>query len=334
MPPNAVAKVQHYVPQFLLRHFGVGKKKQIHVFDKQTGKVFKSSPRNVAAESRYYDFEINGVHDTAELNLARLEEKSAEIVKKLLNEKNIRGLTEDERGVLAAFCAVQMTRTRASREMSRSLREDLVSFLRASARGDDDRARIEEYIGPEPDENQATVEAVDIIYHAVQNFAAHFLAKVWMLMKTDGRHPFYIGDNPLGKQNTAPHGKLGLAVRGIELYLPLTPKIVLAMYCPSLVEKLYKELREFRNHMRILARTEPLFVEQVMRDPLSLEQTVAAIDAGRPLSCSPETVVNINSIQIKSSERYVFSNIDDFRLARSMLKATPSLRTGPRITQG
>ena len=34
-----IAKVQHYVPQFLLREFGNGKKNHLHVFDKLTGRA-------------------------------------------------------------------------------------------------------------------------------------------------------------------------------------------------------------------------------------------------------------------------------------------------------
>jgi hypothetical protein len=305
MTRNTTAKVQHYVPQFLLRHFGVGKKRHIHVFDKQTGKIFKSTSRNVAAESRYYDYEINGVSKTAEADLANLEERSSKIIKNLINTENIRSLTVDDRAILALFCAVQMTRTRAHREQSHSLREMLAAWLRASARDDGDRIAIEECIGPEPDENQATIEAVRMIYEDAAKFAPHFYAKVWILIKSDGRIPFCIGDNPVGMQSLTPGGKIGLNVPGIELHLPLTPKIVLAMYCPSLVEKL-------RNARDIMA----------------------TIAAGRPLLCSRENVVNINSIQIAFSERYVFSNTGDFRLVREMMEDEPSLRSGPRFSRG
>jgi phospholipase C len=50
MTHDGIAKVQHYVPQFLLKHFSTGKKNKVHVFDKQTGKTFltnvKISPQN------------------------------------------------------------------------------------------------------------------------------------------------------------------------------------------------------------------------------------------------------------------------------------------------
>jgi hypothetical protein len=46
---------QHYVTQFILRQFGSGKKRQVFAYDKHTGNVFRSSPRNIASETGFYD---------------------------------------------------------------------------------------------------------------------------------------------------------------------------------------------------------------------------------------------------------------------------------------
>jgi hypothetical protein len=52
-----MAKIQHYVPQFLLRNFGNGKKDQVWVYDKIDGRSFPTNAKNVASESRFYDFQ-------------------------------------------------------------------------------------------------------------------------------------------------------------------------------------------------------------------------------------------------------------------------------------
>jgi len=52
MKRNEIAKIQHYVPQFLLKQFTSGKKPQVWVFDKTTGKKFKSHVKNVASETK------------------------------------------------------------------------------------------------------------------------------------------------------------------------------------------------------------------------------------------------------------------------------------------
>jgi hypothetical protein len=47
---KGIAKVQHYVPQFLLRNFGNGKKDRLYVFDKQMARSFRTNANNVASE--------------------------------------------------------------------------------------------------------------------------------------------------------------------------------------------------------------------------------------------------------------------------------------------
>ena len=51
-------KKQHYVPQFLLRKYGVGKKKKekLWVLDKRTENVYQSSVKDVGHENRFYQY--------------------------------------------------------------------------------------------------------------------------------------------------------------------------------------------------------------------------------------------------------------------------------------
>ena len=44
MADNSIAKVQHYVPQFLRRNFGAGKKDQLHVFDNPNARTGAGAP--------------------------------------------------------------------------------------------------------------------------------------------------------------------------------------------------------------------------------------------------------------------------------------------------
>jgi len=49
-------KIQHYVPQFILKNFCLNENNQIYVFDKKTEKVFTTNIENVAAENGFYNF--------------------------------------------------------------------------------------------------------------------------------------------------------------------------------------------------------------------------------------------------------------------------------------
>ena len=56
--PTAKAENQHYVPEMLLQNFAVagrGKEPQLHVFDKQTGRTFRTAIKKVVAERAFYD---------------------------------------------------------------------------------------------------------------------------------------------------------------------------------------------------------------------------------------------------------------------------------------
>lgn len=125
-----IAKVQHYIPQFLLKNFGTGKKRHLHVFDKRTELTFVANARNVASESRFYDFEFEGVTLTLEPGLSKVESAAKPIFEQLLRRDSLGALTDDDRGVLSIFFAVQFTRTRAFREQWRTVGDLLGDKLR------------------------------------------------------------------------------------------------------------------------------------------------------------------------------------------------------------
>ena len=61
----------------------------------------------------------------------------------------------------------------------------------------------------------------------------YILDKSWLLFKTPIIRPFYISDNPVVMQNKQYHnspGSLGIAVPGIEVYLPISKTLVLGLY--------------------------------------------------------------------------------------------------------
>jgi hypothetical protein len=244
MSQSGAQKVQHYVPRFLLRNFGVGKKDHLYVFDKSTGRSYKTAVRNVAAESRFYDFQFQEYTLTLEPSLAQIEGKTAAVVRKLLDATNIGVLSEEDRATLAVFFSVQMMRTRAARERWRDLGQVLAKEIRRIA-PDNSPELIEKYIGPEPDKNEKTLQSIRLMQSAPQMFAKYFLDKTWVLLKTDRRHSFCIGDHPLGMQNMnhrEHRGNIGLAVKGIEIYFPLGPEYALAMWCPTLETELRQGL--------------------------------------------------------------------------------------------
>lgn len=108
----SIAKNQHYVPQFILRNFTVDDGKQIHVFDKQDEKSFRTNIRNIAAETGFYNFDIKEYKFTIELGLSDLESSTCVAFEKIIKERSISNLDDDDRSKIAYFISVQIYRTR------------------------------------------------------------------------------------------------------------------------------------------------------------------------------------------------------------------------------
>lgn len=311
-----LAKVQHYVPQFLLRNFGRGKKDQLWVFDKSNDRSFFTNAKNVASESRFYDFELDGETISLEPILTKIESVAKHVVEKILSEDTLGVLGEEERAQLAIFCSIQMARTRTFREQwlsfPRMLREKLEKHGEKVAEGSQAEQLIQDLT-----ENEVKAESGSFMLKAPEMFAEHFLSKHWILAATDAKHPFLISDNPLTRQNMIERplrGNLGLTVPGIEIYLPLAPTRALGMWCPSLTVPILEREAE-------LQKGAPGYAEAL----------ADAIRTGNPLLYTHENVENFNSLQVWQAERYVFSSKEDFALAHDMVTSNDRLRAGPRM---
>ncbi len=322
-----VAKIQHYVPKFLLRSFGTGKKDQLWVFDKASGRTFRTNAKNVASEARFYDFVVNGEHHSLEEGLSRIESQAKPVMERILHDDSVRTISAQDRAIFAAFLAIQFVRTRAFRmqwdDMHRLLREKIESMGHHVAPG----SEAEAFMRPQT-ENDIKIDTARMILQAPMHFGPHFLNKVWFLAKTTKSDPFMIGDNPLALQNhidMEPYGNLGLAVRGIEIYIPLSSTRALAMWCPSVA----KQVAEAASALRSLPVQ---LTAAVVRDREGMLALDEALTYGTALTYKPEHVMNFNSLQVSRSERYVFSSMGDFSLPIRMVADHPLLRGGPRMT--
>jgi hypothetical protein len=170
------------------------------------------------------------------------------------------------------------------------------------------------------------------IFNAPQIYGPAFNEKDWALLATDREHPFLIGDHPLTKHNMidrGPRGNLGLKAEGIKLYLPLSPELTLALWCPShrrAIEDGLQRLEQTRNAS--------FPSKEVTRNArATVVPVLEAIRTGKPMHASTENVEFSNSLQVSTAERFVFSCTDDFTLVEQMLAANPNLRYGPRFDE-
>jgi hypothetical protein len=321
-----IAKNQHYVPQFILRNFTVGDGNQIFVFDKQNEKSFKTNIRNVAAESDFYNFDIDEYQFTIESGLGQLEGQTSEAFEKIIKDKSLSNLDDDDRVKIASFISVQIYRTRHFRDK-----------LSDISKGMSERSRL---YGFDPDQegfpkplNEKEIKDVSIkmVMRDSEELIPHILDKKWMLYETTESDPFYISDNPIVRQNRKDFGplwgNLGLAVTGIEVYFPLTKTLSMAMLCQSYEETFQDELKKFEFLRAVL----PGFERQLPVDLEWIERHRRGYEEGAAVSMMAENVVNHNSLQVKWSSRFVFSSKNDFSLVREMIAAEPRFKNGIKI---
>lgn len=322
MRQNGNAKVQHYVPQLILRGFTEGEN-QINVFDKSSSKKFKSNIRKAAAESKFYDFEFDDNEGSLEQELSKIETKISPVIKEIKDEKSISGLTVHQRRELSDFVSLQFVRTPQYRYRWQQMGDILKNWLKEHVV--DEEQHIIERAGNPDEAKLAHIQQIN----AYKVFSEQFFKKPWILFRTTSKKPFWLSDNPIVLQNIREakgRGNVGLGVEGIEIYFPISKSLCLAMMCPS-NRDMVKSLMAVKEKNPELALT----IRQDWSPITALDQGFCT---GEAVLTPQDTVTNINSLQVINSSRFIFASENKFSLAEEMLSETPELREGPKIVAG
>ena len=325
----SASALHHYVPQFLLKRFGIGESNRVHVYDKSKSCAFTTSVKNVAAERGLYDFEFMGSEMTLEPALSRVEGLAARAIDAIERRRWLPHAASEERLHLAGFLAIQLVRTRAQMNMKADMLQRMERWLRT-------QGMDESFFAPEPEigvgENADKARLSRDIAVAHREYAPILLEKDWLLLQTTKKHPFIIGDSPLAMHNAVdrgPRGNLGIRVKGIELYLPINPELALALLCPTQTAELRQGVERYQ---RLAAK--PEVHQRFGESAASARRMLEALEGGSPVPSRPENVEFHNSLQVIEAERFVFSMSDNFALAKDMVQSDPRLRFGPRNDRG
>ncbi len=85
---GTLPKKHHYVPQYLLKNFGFGKKhSQIYAFDKTKSQSYKSSIINTGSENYFNCFEYEGKNINFEEVFQDIDGLGSAVIKKIVEEK-------------------------------------------------------------------------------------------------------------------------------------------------------------------------------------------------------------------------------------------------------
>jgi len=307
---------QHYVPQLLLRGFATPKRRQVYVFDKQIEKVFRSSVRNLACERGFYDLEDEGDPKRLDRWLGRLEEYTAPIIKSIRGRRSLDHLHPAERKWIASFIAVQQVRTRRHRESRGDLNRQMADALREMGA---DPSKVENF--RELTEAEVRRDSIADMPPTAFTLLPHLLNKAWILLSAAPGRTFWVGDHPVVLANNLNpgdglRGTLGLAVRGIEVYLPISSELTLGCLCPTVPA--------------MFAAVNAQVIQPVLRKGRA-DEFLDAFTGRATLQLDAENVKYHNSLQVIGAERFIFSLHDEFDMAREMLASHPNLKTGPRV---
>lgn len=304
------AKKQHYVPQLLLRGFSIPRKEQVWVFDKSKGTSYISAIRDVASENYFNEVKIGDYSFSFEERLELVEAYAAPVIQQIIVSEDISNLTPENVASLVVFIATQMVRTNAGRVAMNQAHELLVEKL-----GGEERA-----IRAGVPAKDTELQKLSILYglpETINYFGKYLSEKLFILQKAGAQDRFLVGDDPIARDNNFPkgngQGRLGIANSGVEIYLPLTPKLTLALICPTVLE-LMEHARSSSSHFAAF----------------EAERFIYALQSGKPFLLSYQNVRRLNFMQIANATRFVMSDIDDFSLAKEMIKSRPEFGSTPR----
>jgi hypothetical protein len=269
-------KRQHYVPRFYLRNFG----DPLYCYDKTNDRIFQKGIENIAFESEFYGpaTQKDGSFESA---LGQLESQYSIALSETIKLEDAIKLSVERRLDLAGFITLQYLRSKEARARVADMGN---SFLNEIAKIEGLKIRY--------------TQEHDMAMHlrSFKNFP-YFHAIVsqmkMIIIKNKTNMSFCTSDSPVALWNEIdqfPFGNLGLACRGIEIHVPLSPNLALIACDPTTFSSL----------------------------PDIMEEN------------NPERVIRENWYQIQWSYRYVYSNNKLFPLAKKMLKKNPDSRDPER----
>ena len=269
-------KLHHYVPQFHLRRFA-DMQGRLWAWDKQTDRIFRTSPAAVAAEKQFYrltQYEADG-HDplTMEKQLSQMEAEVSLITDQWLgwmsdmNPLDKLPIPRMNRWIVARYLAIQMLRTLDTRELLSAL--------------------VELDRGTPVNAHEAREFHTELIWdpRVVEHFAKRFRRSVWIFARNDTSTPFVTSDNPVTFRS--PDNRQWLKslvlVPGAYVVFAMSPRAVL--YCHPRTGP-HRKLGEFA-------------------------------DCVSPVVMDDDMVESENSGQVFMASRFLFSKREDFEAERA-----------------
>lgn len=293
----------HFVPRSLLRYFSVdGLGHRVHVFDKHGGKAFTPSIENAGSKNGFNKVETATGRWNFEHLFNEVDAQLHELLREIHASRSVANLPSELRRRWADIVAVQLIRTPLVRstiiQAVRDLSDSMVNG------GWIDALTM-------PTENDSRFTAVELFLQR-DSFSAALGDKDYVLFEPAGSARFLISDHPIVQQSLAPYGGSGLQSRGVAVYLPLGPDLLLGMMCKTTAVSL---------------NARP--IEHLDIEPSASQALIAlreGLRTGNPIGCPDEFVNYMNGCQVANCARFLYSHQDDFSSVCALLEQHPALK--------
>jgi len=285
-------KNQHFVPRFYLKYFA-DSKRRIWVFDKINRIIFNPSIENIASKNFFYDnIELDSKYNEAqylEKLYSKIESEFApkynDFINRVLSFENYI-ITEKDKEAFSKYLISQIDRTNEHREEATQLYKHHRKLLIETGCSLD----LLKQMGFEAEEMDSQTLHLESIIAGIDNidmYAEMLCDHIWIVLKNDTTQPFYTSDNPIVKQIHI-ENEDGFASPGIEIAFPLTP-----------------------NHMLVL------FEREYFQSFETIENNVLS-------TTDIEFIGHYNTLQVNSSNRQIYSSLNNFELIEVLSKINPN----------
>lgn len=237
----SIKKRQHFVPQFYLRNFSPSyKRQQIGVFN-ITSQIYAkyASLREQACSNYFY-----GQDGKIENELSKIENNAAVIINKIINNNNnIPKPLTDEYLILLKFIFILRARTESA---SNELIEFQSKLFKNLYPNDVIHLKLlKSLLLKAP---KQSIEATECCLYLLRDLS-------FKLLKNDTLTEFITSDNPVISYNQfmelkkARFSSTGLACKGLQVFVPISPRYLLVYYDPRIykIGSMKQKIIEMKN---------------------------------------------------------------------------------------
>lgn len=344
MANNPEKQRQHYVPRVLLSSYA-GEADRLFVFDKHTGRSLPGSMtvEKICRERGFYNAEAQHGKVSLEDAFHPLEQQYDKISSKVIREKSLAILSGPEFGALVAFVCAQFLRVPRMRTAFEQISKVIADKARAIAPEASNLGDFENLL----EENELRMRHLEAIVHGVIKSTRMLSDYAWFVMEADDTHALWLSDCPVVLHNDEKsfYAGLGFAAPGVQIYMPMTPKLLLVCWHPVVAGRFMKEHKTTHDLLGPLKAQHLLgmkpnkeklktTIAELEKASKPIDAVVSAIKSRGSVKATADNILHYNWLQFQWSYRFVLSGIGDFSWASRMLNEHPELKTGIRMGDG